>query len=141
MGNEHLYFIAIDNTNNPLLLGSEDILLIYDDKIKAETAAQKFTEKYLYTSLKATTIEDKTVFFSKMAACDITKYLLNGDGKILKASDFGCTELLKIDGVESNLYDEIEEAQPTVKKTSSAYSNSSSGCLGKIIVFVVIWVC
>ena len=119
--NGQLFLITVENNSTPLLL-RDDIILIYSEKEKADAAAYKFRQLHKTDTISASLIDNNTVFFAKMVACRFYKFLFDGDGKILKFTDF-CN--VKYTAKTEDSATEIKNAQPG-KKTEDVQNQDQA---------------
>ena len=112
MDNQQLYTIIMKDSKQPFLVDSDDILLLYENKKAAEIAAKDLETKRLYTPLLVKDIDDPKEFIKQMVASGIVKFLLNGKGNILKATDFGLDESELPRRRNDGLYYAIKNVQP-----------------------------
>ena len=108
-----LYLIAVDRVSIPFLI-NKSLVLIYRNKQDAEIAANKFSKSYNNTKIKALLIQNNKDFFEKMFACGFNTFLLDGNGKTGRFSDFIDANKIKKNSTASKANkNNIEHLQPT----------------------------
>lgn len=108
-----LYLIAVDKVSIPFLI-NKSLILIYRNKQYAEIAADKFSKSYNNTKIKALLIENNKEFFEKMVACGYNTFLLDGNGKTGRFSDFVDANKIKMNSTARKANkNHIEYLQPT----------------------------
>ncbi len=115
---KQLFLISVEKDTIPLLM-SDEIVLIYTEKQKADSCVNKFKENFNSNTIKVAVIQNKPAFIAKMVACGINKFILDGTGKVHKFLDFCDIKLVKNISNPSQIYDEIEDAQPSRRVVST----------------------